>query len=44
MNACMLVGRWGRDLWDLTSHAGAERASLVLQYAMPVEEESVEYF
>ena len=32
MNACMLTGRWGKDLRGLRlSHGGAERASLVLQ-------------
>ena len=44
MNECMLAGRWGKDLRDLTSLGGAERASLVLHYGTPAEEESVECF
>ena len=32
MNACMMVGRWGKDLRGLaSSRGGAKRASLVLQ-------------
>jgi len=45
MYACMLAGRWGMDLQGLDfSHREAERASLVLQYGRPVEEESVKCF
>ena len=43
MHACWL-GVGERHCGDLTSHGGVERASLVLQYGMPVDKESVEYF
>ena len=43
MHACWL-GVGERTCGGLTSHGAAERASLVLQYGMPVEEESVECF
>ena len=45
MNACMMVGRWGKDLRGLGfSYGGAERASLVLHCGRPVEEESAACF
>lgn len=43
MHACWL-GVGERICGDLNSYGGAERASLVLRYGTPVEEESVECF
>ncbi len=43
MLACWL-GVGERHCGGLISHGGVERASLVLQCGMPVEEESVEGF
>lgn len=41
MNACMLWLGVGEGI--CTSYEGAERASLVLRYGIPVERESFEY-
>ena len=37
MIACMLAGRWGKDLRGFDFIWGAERASLVLRYGTSVK-------